>query len=228
MSRIWDAARRDFVYHGYHPGLSWTWAALALLLGALAFSVTLVLASPAHATNVNVQLEDLDSSTAARVLEQLKAAQDKKKSLVEKMVPTADKATEWADVGVKLAGAIGAAAKALSVEVNDFVKTPVGKWAMIFLFWYLLGAKIWAILVGIFAWVGVGSIILWSYRRLHLGRRVKRVVDGKTEVTVEYYPWRQAVDSKGNETGSDAKVASAVFHAGAFLAWSVICLIIVA
>lgn len=195
--------------------------ALALLLGA---------AGAARATDVRVQLEDLDSSTAARVLEQLKSANEKRKAVeAAGAVPTADKASQWADVGVKLAGAISSAAKAMSIEVNEFVRTPVGKWAMIFLFWYLLGAKIWAILVGIFAWVSVGGIILWSYRRLHIGRRVRRTVDGKTETTIEYYPWRETVNSAGRGTGRyEAKVTSACFHAGAFLLWSVICLIIVA
>lgn len=43
MNRLWDAARRDFVYHCYHPGLSWTWATLGALAIATALALALLL-----------------------------------------------------------------------------------------------------------------------------------------------------------------------------------------
>jgi len=126
---------------------------------------SLALASAASAQHINIDLGKLDSQTAASVL-------DAKKQADKESIAAIPKAMEWAETGTAVATALSATAKALSVEVNEFVKTPVGKWAMIFLFWYLLGHKIWAIVGGTLVWVTLMTLIVKSYRRMFITRRI--------------------------------------------------------
>src|SRR3954470_10721136 len=114
-----------------------------VMTGVLATS----LAFGATAQQTTVDLSKIDSQLAAQILE----AQKKGNTIDPKTM--ADQAKEWAGVGKAVGDGIGATARALSIEVNDFIKTPVGKWTFFFLFWYIIGHKMWSVFAGIAIWV---------------------------------------------------------------------------
>lgn len=143
------------------------------LIAILAF---VLIAASAQAQNVqNLDLRKLDPQTAADVLRQINR-EDKK----EAPIVSPGQAQEWAKVGENIAGAVAATAKALSIEANEFIKTPVGKWTFFFLFWYLVGKKIWMIVGGLLVWTGLG-FITWRSAKVFLMPRLKLVSESVDE-----------------------------------------------
>jgi hypothetical protein len=78
---------------------------------------------------------------------------------------TPAKVGEWVDIGTKIGQGLGGAAKELGVQVNDFVKTPVGQWTMALIVWKFMGSvavhAFGAILTLI---VGIGFILFFARR----------------------------------------------------------------
>lgn len=109
-----------------------------------------------QAATQNIDLTKLSPDVAKALVEDL---QKKKKDLVPAVTP--NDARDWAGVGKEIALAISETAKALSIEVNQFVQTPVGWWAMFFLFWSLLGAKLVKITIGSTFFI-IGAIVWWK------------------------------------------------------------------
>ncbi len=182
------------------------------------FAAFMVVGGVAHAQQVNIDLSKIDSNLAAKIIEaQQQIQKAKEKAEVPKV--TVSQAKEWADVGKNLAEAVGATAKALSIEVNDFVKTPVGWWAFAFIFWYFLGAKLWAIFGGTVAWIVLGSIIWHSFRIFHIPQ--KKLVS-EDDAKVKKYQYVK-YDFKSDE----ARTTSACFHVGAFVVLSIAMLIVI-
>jgi len=190
---------------------------LIRIAAATLFSVSMCMAN-ANAQQITIDLGKLDSKLAARVIE---AQQNIKKAEEKIAVPkvTVSQAKEWADVGQNLATAVGATAKALSVEVNDFVKTPVGWWAFAFIFWYFLGANIWAIVGGTITWIALGSVIWHSFRIFHIPQR-KLVFEGEGKVKkYDYVKYAFA--------SNDARTLSAIAHTVMFVVLSIVMLVII-
>ena len=173
-------------------------------------------AASANAQQISIDLGKLDSNLAAKVIE---AQQNIEKAKAKVAVPTVSQAKEWADVGKNLAEAVGATAKTLSIEVNDFVKTPVGWWAFAFIFWYFLGAKIWSIFGGTIVWIVLGSIVWHSFSTFHIPKK-KLVKEGPEKV--------KQYDYKTYEFKTPAgKVGSAWAHGLAFGVLSFVMLLII-
>lgn len=181
---------------------------VALILGCLSMT--------AHAQSVTIDLSRLSSDRAAQVLQAQKDIEKLNPPAVP--VPTVDQAKQWANVGEQVADAISATAKALSISVNDFMQTPVGWWAFVFIFWYFLGAKLWAIIAGCIAWLVLGTIVWKSYRMFHMPNKVLVKQEGNVK-TYEYrkFEWRS----------EDAKTTSACMHVGTFVALSIVMLLII-
>ncbi|MDP2593996.1 MAG: hypothetical protein Q8P36_01505 [bacterium] len=180
-----------------------------------AFFSASMLVGAAHAQSINVDLSKLPSEVASGLLRAQKAINEEKEKVA---VSTVSQAKEWANVGKDLAEAVGATAKALSIEVNDFVKTPVGWWAFVFLFWYFLGAKLWAIIGGTLVWIILGCVIWHSFRIFHIPQRKLVSEEGK----VRRYEYIKYAFVSG-----DARAWSAVVHVASFVGLSIIMLVII-
>lgn len=147
-----------------------------MLAAVLSVSIALC-AVQASALQTNVDLDKMDPSLAAEVL--------KSQRKEENPVVTVQKAKEWAGIGEDVAKAIGATAKGLSMEVNEFMKTPVGKWTFVLIFWYVLGHKLWMIAGGMAIWIVLGSLTWKSFKKFHMPQGVVTTKNesGKNEVT---------------------------------------------
>lgn len=165
---------------------------------AAVFSVSIAFSAlRVSALQTNVDLDKMDPALAAQVLESQRKKEEGKPAV------TIQNAKEWAGIGEDVAKAIGATAKALSMEVNEFMKTPVGKWTFILIFWYVLGHKLWMIAGGIMIWAVLGSLAWKSFKRFHMPQAViTKNKAGEDEVKYVSYEFRT----------SDAKIMSAVIH----------------
>lgn len=99
----------------------------------LAIALLLTLQIPTFAATA--QVSNLTDEQAA----ELELMGERMKSQNTNEIPTAEKLTEYAQVGEQIAKAIGAAAKECGVAVNDFVQTPVGKLTTFIIVYKLIG-----------------------------------------------------------------------------------------
>lgn len=176
-------------------------------------SVGILLAAPAFADDatpandpakVTVDLTKLDQNSRNAVLDEI-ASERVKPALP---VITVDKAKEWAITGKGIGDAIAASAKAMSVGVNDFIKTPAGTLTVVTIFLYLFGHAFWAAVGGSIVWIVLGCVIWKSFMKFH-GQKIVTDKDGRT-TTIEY-DWHS----------HDAKVWSAIAHAVVFILVSI-------
>ena len=97
------------------------------ILSASTVALLLASTSIAYADAMEVDPSKLDAATLAAVLKQ---SADKKPE---------QKVEEWAGIGKEIAGAVKDTAAGLSVQANEFIKTPVGEIAMLIIFWKIIG-----------------------------------------------------------------------------------------
>jgi hypothetical protein len=171
------------------------------------------ISGPAMAQSMTIDLSKMPPEVSAAVL---KAQQDAKGGI--KPPSSIEEAEKYADFGKHVAEAISATAKGLSIEVNDFVKTPVGTWAFVFVFWYFLGHKIWAIFGGVVFWIALNSMLWKSYRHFLMEHQVLKSTNG-TEKVYEY----QSYDFKSR----DAKTGCAWAHTFLFVLVNLSCMLII-
>lgn len=156
--------------------------------------VSACLIGPAMSQRLDIDLSKLPPDVAASVL---KAEQERKDKSGMKMPASAEEAEKYAQIGEHVAKAVAATAKGLSMEVNDFVKTPVGWWVGIFVFWYFLGAKLWGIVGGILFWI-VSNTMLWkAYKSMFIGRPVLTRTEGSTKIYENRSYKFESPDAKG-------------------------------
>lgn len=169
-------------------------------------------ASRAHAVSQSIDLEKIDPEVAAQVLKELQ----KQKSSTPS-VPTVTQAKEWASVGEDVAKAVAATAKALSMEVNDFIRTPVGRWVFLIMLWQFIGKTIFGIFLGLGVWAILATIIWNSFRTFHIPRQMplKTPEGAVTGYETKTYQWNT----------KDAKVGSAWAHGIAFAVITIIMLV---
>jgi hypothetical protein len=100
-------------------------------------------------------------------------------------------ANEWIQVGENLGKALSGCAKELGVEVNNFVKTPVGKVAAFIIIWKLVGTDLTQALLGITLFVGGIIAWLYLYRRTCVIKSVqlgeKRYIWSRRSKEIEYH-----------------------------------------
>jgi len=175
---------------------------------ALLGSVCLV--GSAMAQEMRIDLGKLPPEVAASLL---KAEQDRKGGV--QLPTTIEQAEQYAKIGEHVASAVAATAKGLSIEVNEFVKTPVGWWTFIFVFWYFLGAKLWHIVGGILFW-SIGTIVTWkSFKTFFITRHLISERNGEKKYGSYEF------------NSSDAKAMSAVTHTVIFAAITITSLILI-
>ncbi len=142
------------------------------------------------------------------------------KSVIADIDP--EKAEKWAKV---IGGTIKTISEDLSLGVNEFVKTDVGKITMVLIVYKVIGEDIKAIVFGAGAWLLVTPILLMSFRFFHGSRKLK-IKDEEGNITdIKYIPrykWNTCDDGS-----SAAKIGSAAIHIVVFVAISITCLAIV-
>ena len=180
------------------------------------FFCTLVLGGSLAAvqaqTNVTVDLTKMEPDVAAKILESQRQRGEVKTSLV-----TADKVTEWVSIGPNVAKAIAEAAKALSLEVNEFINTPVGRWSLILIVWYVVGKDLFSMAVAVSIWAVITMITWHSFRIFHVGKMVDMThtnEGGKKKERVCY-------DFHSNQ----ARVGSVIAHVAVFIIITVVMLV---
>lgn len=62
---------------------------------------------------------------------------------------TLKKVDEYAQMGERIGKMMGGAAKEVGVQVNEFIKTPVGKWTMAIVIWKYIGAVLVHVIGGL-------------------------------------------------------------------------------
>jgi hypothetical protein len=187
---------------------------LSIAIFLIAFSII-----GAQAQEMKVDLGKLPPAVAAELLTAQQAITKRTETTV---VPTVDQAKQWSDIGTNLATAVGATAHALSMEANDFVKTPVGWWAFAFIFWYFLGHGLWHIIGGLIVWVVLGSVIWRSFRIFHIPNRKVATISGTPTDHVKTFEY-----IKYKFESNDARAVSAIAHVAAFVGLGFIMLLIV-
>ncbi len=103
---------------------------------------------------------------------------------------TVKKVDEWVDIGVKIGQAFGGAAKEMSIQVNEFAKTPVGLMTAGLIVWKMVGG----VLVHFFG----GILVLasgWIFM-LYINRK-------NTEVTIKYSPDKTDIFGRARKISVD-------------------------
>lgn len=156
-----------------------------------------------------------DKVLSADVRGRLESAQK-----VSAVTQTLQTGKEWAGIGKEVGAAVADTARALSVETNEFVKTPVGKWTAVILLIYFLGAKLWTlwtVFAGIVVWVVLGVVIVRSWRYYHARSVTTKKEGGETTTVTAGYDFQN----------SDLREVSFALHGIAFVALNVVMMIIV-
>jgi hypothetical protein len=158
------------------------------------------------ATPVQIDLETLSGETQKSVLNALKAQAKKTAPLKVNLKDiTPEKINTWS---VAIANGIKETSQVLNVEVNEFIKTPVGKGTAFIIFWKVVGKDLWK---------GIGNTILFvcftfcinifmylTARWFLIPKRVKVVVDLKEGTTTEKQDLANKLNIK-KEKFDDAK-----------------------
>ena len=140
-------------------------------------------------------LEGLTSSTRKEIIDK-KLKELKATSVLSNIDP--DKAEKWAKI---ISGTIKTISKDLSLGVNEFVRTDVGKITMFLIVYKVIGDDIRAIVFGLGAWLFVTPILLISFRYFHGSQKFK-IKDTEGNVTdIKYIPrykWHTCADGSSS------------------------------
>jgi hypothetical protein len=119
---------------------------------------------------VDVDTDGLTNAQKATLIQQVEQMKTEAapaiKATSKSIVETADK---WVDLGEHIGKALGGTAKEIGVEVNAFVKTPVGQLATVLIVWNYMGGMIIHVVSG---W---GILILSLSSLFVLARKLQRV-----------------------------------------------------
>ncbi len=187
-----------------------------IILAVLLIPVTAL----ADETTVTIDLSKLDPAQATAVLEAKKKIEALSQPVVE--VVNTEKLNEWADVGLKVGQALSSICKELSIGVNDFIQTPVGKLTMVLIVWKVVGIELWNIVGGITVWVAMMSLVWYSFRFFHMTKKITTYDHGNPKMVARVdYVRRYIFESK------DAKVGSTCAHVIIMVIVTIVCLSII-
>jgi len=132
----------------------------------LCVSLLLVVSPVLSETKVEIDLEKLDDFSRNKVLNALKETEKEGSSILPK---NPEEIREWGRLGKDIGQAIGATAKELSIQVNDFIKTPAGVLTVGIILWKVVGNELFDIVFGIPIWflLTLGCVLTM---RKYLGR----------------------------------------------------------
>jgi hypothetical protein len=143
----------------------------ARLLCSLLTAILLLMPALSHAnlTTDAVQRAGFDKLTEQQKAELIKQIATQATPELATTLDTPQKVTEWVDVGTKIGQMMGGAAKELGVQVNEFAKTPVGKWTMALIVWKFMGDVIMHAFGGVLVFITGISFVLFMARRYTRG-----------------------------------------------------------
>jgi hypothetical protein len=78
---------------------------------------------------------------------------------------TAKRVGEWVDVGTKIGQAFGGAAREMSIQVNEFAKTPVGVLTAAIITWKFIGGPIMHLVGGVIVLASCWLFMLYINRQ---------------------------------------------------------------
>jgi hypothetical protein len=107
-----------------------------------------------------------------------------------------EEAEKWANIGKAVAIAISTTCKELSIEVNKFSETAVGKMTMFLIIWQIIIKDLIGLVAATLLWLVTMAVLIWSYRR-HFPERTKNKETG--EIT---YVERKVWNDDGTKAGS--------------------------
>jgi hypothetical protein len=103
------------------------------------------------------KLTETQKAEIIKATEAMSKVPDTTKTLVHQV-------DQWANVGIKIGAALGACAKELNVAVNDFLKTPAGKFTFLMIAWKIMSTDIIHVGGGII-FLLVGVFLSWKFYR---------------------------------------------------------------
>ena len=179
--------------------------------------IMVLVTSLSFAQTGTLSMKDLEglSNSARQELINKKMKEFKASSTLVNMDP--DKAEKWAKI---ISTTIRTVSKDLSIGVNEFIKTDVGKITVALIVYKVIGDDIRHIVLGILWWFVTSLILGISFRHFHGNQKLK-IKDKEGNVTeIKYIPrfaWN--VDNQG---GSESKVASSAVHMIMFIAITIL------
>jgi hypothetical protein len=177
---------------------------------ALVFLIAFSYLAVAESTQVVIDLNKITPEEAQAVMQAKQSAEGKL------AVPkTVDEAEKWANTGMNIAKALGAACKELSIGVNEFARTPVGQLTTLLIVWKVIGHELVNIIGGSIAWIFITLVVFSSYRYFHMSLKMK-----KADKTVEFVP-------RYTFKNEDYKMGSIAIHAVIFVVFTGVCMLIV-
>lgn len=133
--------------------------------------------------------------------------------------------------GVSAAAGIKAICSQLSISVNEFIKTDVGKLTALAIYWKIAGDDtaalidtMWHIFLGCFGYAFMMIMLLWHYRSKHGVKKFKDE-DTKKYYFVPRYEWPE--ERNINSTDWRWETWSQFWHVLIFFVITAICLLIV-
>jgi hypothetical protein len=149
---------------------------------------------------------------------------EQQKSEIMKIINNKESAVnEWArnfkGIGKEIGEALNETAKALTINVNEFAKTPVGNLTTFLLIYKIIGKEIIRLIIATLAWIIISSLILWSFYKFHVPYRV---VEEDPTTKTKKIRFIQKYEFKTN----DARVTSATMHVICFGILTGVCLLV--
>lgn len=182
-------------------------ATVASLMFCASVTALADVAPAQDSTTVTIDLTKLNSDVASAILRQ--KAKEKEVVVQEVPVPTVSSVKEWASLGTELGSTIADTAKALSVSVNEFIKTPVGYMVVFLIFYKMVGASVWGVISGVIFGIVTGTIWWKSYQYYMIPRIVtNKKYDSTGLILVEENQEFKQYPYKSN----DARIGAVVIH----------------
>lgn len=119
------------------------------------------------------KLTESQKAEIIKATEAMSKVPDTTKTLVHEV-------SKWADVGIKVGAALGACAKELNIAVNDFLKTPAGKFTFLMIAWKIMYEDIVHVGGGII-FLFIGIFITW---KVYKNWTIEEVVFSKDKVDI--------------------------------------------
>lgn len=166
---------------------------IGMILLALTFFTTPALAESKESIPVS-ELEGLSYDAQREVV---KKYLDKEKSTIEDKVASLEpeEAEKWVNL---ISGVIKGVCQDLSIQVNEFTKSDVGKVTIAILIYKIVGEDILKSFIGVSIWALFALSVILSFRFFHMTKAVKTYNNEKKLTDIKYvrrYNW-QSEDAK--------------------------------
>lgn len=162
----------------------------------------------------SVGFDQLSETEKADIVKLIAERSDSTSS--QKSVVSPENIDKWAEIGMKIGKAIGLCAKELNVAVNDFLKTPAGKFTFMMIAWKIMASDI--IHVGGFLLLMLTGILLT--RALYKNWTITNVEFDKEKVDI----FRRPTKTYEKMTLSGESVGGLFAILAAFITAAAICL----